>query len=430
MTASELIAAHPILETLIGLAILGLAAWVAYTLTRVILIRLFGHMTQRTSFVMDGLLIEHRVVHRLAYAVPSVIIHAGAAFIPGLPEPVRLLVENVASAFTAITLVLALGAFTNVINDLYNRRPDAANRPIKGYLQLVKIVLYTAGAIVAIAFLIERSPMLLLSSLGALAAVLTLVFKDTLLSLVASVQLTTNDMVRVGDWIEMPQVHADGAVIDIALHTVKVQNWDKTITTIPTYRLISDSFKNWRGMFESGGRRIKRAIPLDLASVRFLTAEERARLRRFTLLRDYLDAKQAELDAWNASHPERASEPVNARRLTNIGCFRAYVQAYLKAHPGIHQEMMMLVRQMPPGPAGVPLEIYCFTNTVVWVEYEAIQSDIFDHLFAILPEFGLKVFQQPSGWDIQQAADASGPEAGRLALLAALAQEDRQAAAR
>jgi len=206
-------------------------------------------------------------------------------------------------------------------------------------------------------------------------------------------------------------------VIDIALHTVKVQNWDKTITTIPTYRLISDSFKNWRGMQQSGGRRIKRALHIDLASIRFLTPEERARLRRFSLLRDYLDAKQAEIDAWNASHPDRAQEPVNARRLTNIGCFRAYVLAYLKAHPGVHQDMSLMVRQMPPGPTGVPLEIYCFTATVVWAQYEGIQSDIFDHLFAILPEFGLRVYQQPAGWDLQAGAD-HGPAARAAALLA------------
>ena len=278
-------------------------------------------------------------------------------------------------------------------------------------------MLYSVGSIVAIALLIERSPLLLLSSLGALMAVLTLVFKDTLLSLVASVQLTTNDMVRVGDWIEMPQVHADGDVIDIALHTVKVQNWDKTITTIPTYRLISDSFKNWRGMRESGGRRIKRAINIDLASIRFITSQERTSLRRFTLLRDYLDAKQAEIDVWNASHPERANEPVNARRLTNIGCFRAYVQAYLKAHPGVHQDMTLMVRQMPPEPTGVPLEIYCFASTIVWAEYEGIQSDIFDHLFAILPEFGLRVYQQPAGWDIQMGLE-NAPHARAAALLA------------
>ena len=417
MTPSEFLHAYPFVYTLIGLAALCLAAWAAYGATRLTLARVVGPLAKRTAFIGDELLVEHRVVHRLAYAVPSLVIHAGAGLVPGLPEVLLILIRNVASAFTAITLMLATGAFLNVVNDLYARRPGAANRPIKGYLQLLKIVLYTVGAIIAVAFLTERSPLLLLSSLGALAAVLTLVFKDTLLSLVASIQLTSNDMVRVGDWIEMPQVNADGDVIDIALHTVKVQNWDKTITTVPTYRLISDSFKNWRGMQQSGGRRIKRALNIDLASIRFLTPDERTALRRFALMRPYLDAKQAELEAWNASHPDRAAEPVNARRLTNIGCFRAYVQAYLRAHPRIHQGMSLMVRQLAPGPTGVPLEIYCFTATIAWAEYEAIQSDIFDHLFAILPEFGLKVFQQPTGWDIQTAIE-DAPGARKIALLA------------
>ena len=416
MTTSEFLQAYPFVLSIVSFAALCLGALAAYWLTKQVLVRASRHLAGRTAMLGEGLLLKHKVVHRLAYAVPSIIIRSGVVLVPGLPDVVQLIVSNVASAFTVITLVLAVGAFLNVINDLYTRRPDAANRPIKGYLQLLKIILYTTGFIVAIAFLIERSPMLLLSSLGALAAVLTIVFKDTLLGLVASIQLTTNDMVRVGDWIEMPQVNADGAVIDIALHTVKVQNWDKTITTVPTYRLISDSFKNWRGMQESGGRRIKRSIYLDLSSVRFLRPEERAGLYRFTLLRSYLDAKQEEIEAWNASHPDRAKEPVNARRLTNIGCFRAYVQAYLKAHPGVHQDMLLLVRQMPPGPTGLPLEIYCFTATVAWGEYEGIQSDIFDHLLAILPEFGLRVFQQPAGSDIQLAAE-SAPDSRTVALL-------------
>ena len=215
-------------------------------------------------------------------------------------------------------------------------------------------------------------------------------------------------MLRVGDWIEMPQVGADGFVIDIALHTVKVQNWDKTITTIPTKKLISDSFKNWRGMSESGGRRIKRALYLDQNSVRFLDGDEQARLRRFRLLGDYLHHKDSEIDAWNARLTEQGREPVNQRRITNLGTFRAYVEAYLRAHGDIHDGMTLLVRQLPPGPTGLPLEIYCFTRTVAWGAYEGIQSDIFDHLLAILPEFGLQVFQQPGGADVRQLQGMPG----------------------
>lgn len=417
MTTAEFLQAYPIVNSLIGIAALCLAAWIADWITKFILMRLARQLAERTSLFGEGLLLRYKVVQRLAYIVPALVIQHGVNLVPSLPETPRLIIENVASSFIVMALVATASGFLNIFNELWARRPDAASRPIKGYIQLFKIVLYSVGIIVAIALLIERSPLLLLSSLGALMAVLTLVFKDTLLSLVASVQLTTNDMVRVGDWIEMPQVHADGDVIDIALHTVKVQNWDKTITTIPTYRLISDSFKNWRGMRESGGRRIKRAINIDLASIRFITPDERAGLRRFALLREYLDAKQAEIDTWNASHPDRASQPVNARRLTNIGCFRAYVLAYLKAHSGVHQEMSLMVRQMPPEPTGVPLEIYCFASTIVWAEYEGIQSDIFDHLFAILPEFGLRVYQQPAGWDIQIGLE-NAPTSRAAALLA------------
>lgn len=417
MTTSEFFQTYPFVLTIIGLTTLGLVALAADWIATFVLVRLVRQLAERTSLFGEGLLLRHKVVQRLAYAIPALIVQNGIHLVPHLPAAPTIVIENVASAFIVLALVATVSGFLNVVNDIWARRPDAASRPIKGYIQLFKIVLYSIGSIIAIALLIERSPLLLLSSLGALMAVLTLVFKDTLLSLVASVQLTTNDMVRVGDWIEMPQLNADGDVIDIALHTVKVQNWDKTITTIPTYRLITDSFKNWRGMQQSGGRRIKRALNIDLASIHFITPEERAHLRRFSLLRDYLDSKQTEIDTWNASRPDRAQEPVNARRLTNVGCFRAYVQAYLEAHPGIHHEMTTMVRQMPPGPTGVPMEIYCFTSTVVWDQYEGIQSDIFDHLFAILPEFGLRVYQQPAGWDIQLVLEQA-PQSRAAALLA------------
>jgi len=315
-------------------------------------------------------------------------------------------VRNVCGGFIVPTIALALGGVLDTVNMLYQRRSDARIHPIKGYLQVVKIGLYAIATILIIATLIDRSPLILLSGLGAMAAVLMLIFQDTLLSLVASVQITSNDLIRVGDWVEMPQLNADGDVIDIALHTVKVQNWDKTITSIPTKRFISDSFKNWRGMQESGGRRIKRSLYLDQQSVHFLDAEERKRLYRFNLLEEYLVNKRKEIDEWNAKLAERGQEPVNTRRVTNIGTFRAYVERYLRSHPGVHQRMTLLVRQLSPTADGLPLEIYCFTNTVAWAEYEAIQSDIFDHLLAILPEFGLRVFQHPSGGDMRDWCDA------------------------
>ena len=231
-----------------------------------------------------------------------------------------------------------------------------------------------------------------------------MVFRDTILSFVASLQIASNDMVRVGDWIEMPQFGADGDVVDIALHTVKVQNWDKTITTIPTHRLISDSFKNWRAMSESGGRRIKRALHLDMSSIRFLGDADIERFGKFVLLKDYISEKKAELEEYNKSVTDGDPNLVaNARRLTNIGTFRMYVVQYLKANPKIHDNMTFLIRQLSPTANGLPLEIYVFSNDVNWVAYEGIQSDIFDHLLAIVPEFGLRVFQQPTGQDFQAA---------------------------
>ncbi|MDX1482753.1 MAG: mechanosensitive ion channel, partial [Woeseiaceae bacterium] len=284
-------------------------------------------------------------------------------------------------------------------NAITDRPEMARSRPLTGFVQRLQIVVWIYGGDMIIAALLDRSPLLLLSGFGAMTAILILVFKDTILSLVASVQLTAQDMVRVGDWIEMPQFGADGDVIDVQLHTIKVQNWDRTITTIPTHKLISDSFRNWRGMTESGGRRIKRAIHLDVTTIRFQTAEEIERFRRFVLLEDYIAAKEKELADYNDALKKKVDDDVNFRRLTNVGTFRAYAFNYLKNHPQVHGDMTLLVRQQEPGPEGLPIEIYCFTNTTAWADYEGIQSDIFDHLLAIVPEFGLRLFQKPSGAD-------------------------------
>jgi len=393
------LAEFPIAQMLIGLCLLLLIAFVVDFIVRRVLTRLALRVAGRTVQDLDVLL--RPVVRSVTRVVPAIIILRGIGGVPHLPPGVVTLVQNVAGAFMIVAVAIAIGAALDMANALYLRSPRAHRRSIKGYLQILKIVIYAIAAIMAIAALIERSPLLLLSGLGALAAVLMLVFKDTLLSLVASVQLNSNDMLRVGDWIEMPQLNADGDVIDIALHTVKVQNWDKTITTIPTWRMINESYKNWRGMQESGGRRIKRSLLIDQISVRFLTEEDRERMRRFLLIDDYLAEKAAEMADWNAKLVEAGRDPVNMRRSTNIGAFRAYVQHYLENHPRIRQDMTLLVRQLQPTEAGLPLEIYAFTATVAWAEYEAIQADIFDHLLAILPEFGLRLFQQPSGADFR-----------------------------
>ena len=386
------------LQTLISLSVLILIAWIGNWIAKKIVLRIIGRLIAHSPIGEEAGAVT-RIVKRLANLVPTLIVSTGILAVPHLPGWAPVLIRNVATGFAILTIALAIGAALDLGNHIYARRPDAGSRPIKGYVQVGKIVIFCAAAILIVAALIDRSPILLLSGLGAMAAVLMLVFKDTILGLVASVQLTSNDMIRVGDWIEMPKYDADGDIIDIALHTVKVQNWDKTITTIPTHKLIEDSFKNWRGMSESGGRRIKRPLMIDQNSVRFLSDQEVDGLDRFALIRPYLESKEAEIAEWNRANPDCASNAVNARRLTNVGTFRAYISAYLKAHPGITNEMTMLVRQLNPSPEGLPIEIYCFTATTAWAAYEDIQSDIFDHLIAILPEFGLRLFQQPTGLD-------------------------------
>jgi len=396
---STFFAAQPAwLQSLIGIVLLATAALAANFVIKRVILRAAAPFLDRRSKTVD------RAAERFANVIPALIVSYGIRAVPHLPGDIAALVRNLALALIVVSLAMAISKLLSYANEVYERRPEAANRPIKGYVQVLKILVFCAAAILVIAALMEQSPLLLLSGLGAMAAVLLLVFKDTILSLVASVQLTSNDMIRVGDWIEMPQFNADGEVIDIALHTVKVQNWDKTISSIPTYRLISDSYKNWRGMEESGGRRIKRPLLLDQNSVRFLQSEEVARFRRFSLLDGYIEAKDAEIRRWNEQEVVHQADPVNARKITNVGTFRAYVLAYLRAHPRVASKgFTLLVRQLEPTSKGLPLEIYCFTGTTNWNEYEAIQADIFDHLIAILPEFGLRLFQEPSGLDLSAA---------------------------
>ncbi len=333
---------------------------------------------------------------RLANIVPALILIGGVQVISEIPAGVRKLVVNACSAFIIFMLAIAAARVVDLLEMAYSRSASAANKPIKGYLQLLKIIIIAVSTILAVAVFIDRNPLILLSGLGAMAAVLMLIFQDTILSLVASVQLGSDDIIRIGDWIEMPELNADGDVVEITLHTVKVSNWDKTITTLPVRSLITQSFKNWRGMSEAGGRRIKRSLFLDQRSIRFLEEDEIKRLEDFVLINDYLQEKRVELDNWNAKLEALNAKPINERRITNLGTFRAYVNQYLKNLPTINHDMTLLVRQLQPGASGLPLEIYCFTNDIRWAAYENIQSDIFDHLLAILPSFGLRIFQQCS----------------------------------
>ena len=396
------------LQAAIGLACLLALAWCAQAVAQYVLLHTVPRIRERMDVRWARVVWHDRVLRRLAHVVPSVVVQAGIAAVPHLHPAARAVIRNVAVAVTVLQVVRTLTALLDAVQQEHEQAPDGvptATRSIKSYVQLGKLVLIFVGTVVIAGALVDRSPLILLSGLGAMSAVLMLVFKDTILSFTAGVQISSNDMLRVGDWIEMPQVGADGFVVDIALHTVKVQNWDKTITTIPTWRLMSESFKNWRGMFSSGGRRIKRMLRLDTNRVRFLTPEEIDRLARIALLQPYLDGKKQDVLQTNAALRERlgehAVEPANQRRLTNIGTFRAYVDAYVRAHPGIHKDMLLIVRTLEPTGEGVPLELYCFTATTAWVEYERIQGDIFDHLIAILPEFGLGLYQSPTGRDIR-----------------------------
>ncbi|MCL7462468.1 mechanosensitive ion channel domain-containing protein [Pseudomonas sp. NW5] len=393
---------QPELFAILCLSLLAFVAWLVNWLVKHLLVRGIHRALGFTALGRDVVSGDQSVIRRLSNMTPALVISNGIGLIPHLPAPLVSVVHNVCSAFVVLTLALAISGTLTLANRLYQRRPDAHLKPIKGYIQVVKIGVFAIATILIIATLIDRSPLILLSGLGAMAAVLMLIFQDTLLSLVASVQISSGDIVRVGDWVEMPTLSADGDVIDIALHTVKVQNWDKTITTIPTRRFITDAFKNWRGMQESGGRRIKRSLYLDQNSVHFLDAREIEHLSGFALLSDYVASKQDELDTWNRRLREQGAAALNQRRVTNLGTFRIYVESYLRHNPRIRQDMTLLVRQLGPTADGLPLELYCFTATTAWAEYEAIQADIFDHLLAILPEFGLRVFQHPSGQDLQR----------------------------
>jgi miniconductance mechanosensitive channel len=391
---------HPLLPSAMGLLALLAGAVIVNLIAKQILVRTVRALVKRSNATWDDALVRHNVFGRLVQVVPALIVFVGVQFVPELPDVATQIMRNVAMGYMVLMLTMSLTAMLSAANTIYSALPVAKNRPIKGFVQLVQIVVWVLGGVLIVATVMDRSPLLLLSGFGAMTAILLLVFKDTILSLVASVQLTAQDMVRVGDWIEMPQFGADGDVVDVQLHTVKVQNWDKTITTIPTHRLITDSFKNWRGMSQSGARRIKRAIYIDVSSIRFHTQDEVNHFTRFALLKDYVKNKEQDLIDYNAALATEVDAEVNKRRLTNIGTFRAYAFNYMKNHPMIHKGMTLMVRQLAPGPEGLPLEVYAFTNTTEWAVYEDIQSDIFDHLLAIVPEFGLRLYQKPAGSDL------------------------------
>ncbi|MBU1099484.1 MAG: mechanosensitive ion channel family protein [Bacteroidetes bacterium] len=386
-----------IYENLIFLLVI-LLAYFSYLFTKVILFKVIHRLVEKTKTDLDDIMLNEKLLRKLAQIPPLLVIHQFLYLLPSVQDIFTRIIEAVILFFVLQCFAITL----NSANSFYEKSEKHKSRPIKGYLQIVAIIIYIMGAIFFIGLLTGQSPWSILGGIGALTAVLLLVFKDTILSFVASIQITSYDLVKVDDWIEVPSLGVDGDVMDIALHTIKVRNFDKTITVIPTHKLIEVPFKNWRGMQQTGGRRIKRSIHLDLSSVKFCDSEMLTKFKKINLLKEYLSYKESEINDYNSLSEINSNELVNGRRLTNLGTFREYIKAYLKNRKDIRSDLTFLIRQLPPGPNGLPIEIYVFANTIAWVEYEEIQADIFDHLLAVVPEFELKMFQTPTGYDIRE----------------------------
>jgi len=377
-----------------------LLCYLSDIIVRKLIVSIFTTIIKRSKTKVDDIFLERKVFNRLSHLAPALVIFFLTPLIfqdwPALIKHV----QNGAYVYIILIVLLVVDSFISALHEVYITFPISKHRPIKGYVQIVKIGIYFIAIIIIIATVFGKSPKGLLTALGTAAAVLILVFKDTILGFVASIQLSANKMVKPGDWISMPAHNADGTVIEISLNTIKVQNWDNTITTIPTYACISESFYNWKGMEESGGRRIKRSVIIDMKSIKFCTPEMIKKFKKIQILRDSIEKKEKELEEHNKKYEIDNSVLVNGRRMTNIGVFRAYIVSYLHNHPKINNKMTSMVRQLEPTDKGLPLQIYVFCNDKRWVEYEKIQSDIFDHILAVAPEFDLRVFQNPSGYDV------------------------------
>ncbi|MHA0516487.1 mechanosensitive ion channel family protein [Citrobacter portucalensis] len=385
--------------------IIFITAIIVHVILHWVVLRAFEKRASASSRLWLQIITQNKLFHRLAFTLQGIIVNIQAAlWLQKGSEAAEILV-NCAQLWIMMYALLSLFSLLDVILNLSQKLPAASQLPLKGIFQGIKLISAILVGILMISLLIGQSPAILISGLGAMAAVLMLVFKDPILGLVAGIQLSANDMLKLGDWLEMPKYGADGAVIDIGLTTVKVRNWDNTITTIPTWSLVSDSFKNWSGMSASGGRRIKRSISIDATSIHFLDEDERQRLHKAHLLKPYLTTRNQEISEWN-QQLDAPESVLNHRRMTNIGTFRAYLNEYLRHHPRIRKDMTLMVRQLAPDDHGLPIEIYAFTNTVVWLEYESIQADIFDHIFAVVEEFGLRIHQSPTGNDIRALSGA------------------------
>lgn len=382
--------------------IIALAAIINYV-CRYVFLGLFKRMAQRTKNTWDDLIVEKKIINKLINIVPAIIIYATLPLAFNNPEDSGILdfLKRLCMIYIIAVILYFINGLLNLFYEITNRKSNLKNKSFKGLIQILQIVIIFVGIVLIIGLLINESPAKLFAGLGASAAILTLVFKDSLLGFVAGIQLSANDMLRPGDWITMPKYGADGDVIEVTLNTVKVRNFDKTITTIPPLALINDSFQNWRGMSESGGRRVKRSIYIDMTSVKFCTEEMLEKFHKISLLTEYIDKKKEELEEYNKANQIDSTVLVNGRRQTNLGVFRAYLEEYLHHHPNIKEDMTCMIRQLQPTDKGIPLELYFFTSTTNWIAYENIQSDVFDHVLAIIPEFGLSVFQNVAGSDLK-----------------------------
>ncbi|HBU6538036.1 TPA: mechanosensitive ion channel family protein [Citrobacter freundii] len=385
--------------------IIFLTAIIVHVILHWVVLRAFEKRASTSSRLWLQIITQNKLFHRLAFTLQGIIVNIQATLWLQKGSEVADILVTCAQLWIMMYALLSLFSLLDVILNLSQKLPAASQLPLKGIFQGIKLIAAILVGILMISLLIGQSPAILISGLGAMAAVLMLVFKDPILGLVAGIQLSANDMLKLGDWLEMPKYGADGAVIDIGLTTVKVRNWDNTITTIPTWSLVSDSFKNWSGMSASGGRRIKRSISIDATSIHFLDDDERQRLHKAHLLKPYLTTRHQEIKEWN-QQLDAPESVLNHRQMTNIGTFRAYLNEYLRHHPRIRKDMTLMVRQLAPDDHGLPIEIYAFTNTVVWLEYESIQADIFDHIFAVVEEFGLRIHQSPTGNDIRALSGA------------------------
>jgi len=388
----------PLATKLLGTFIIALIAALSYYLAKYQVLKIVKKVIIRTKNTWDDLLLEHKVFTNLVLLIPFIVILFLTPLALPAEEPLAYLLSVIARVAICFQVANSISAILNVVKSIYQQSAKQRYIPLNSAIQVIKLVIYLVATILALSYILDRSPIYLLSGLGALTAVLLLVFQDTIKGLVASIQISANRMVAPGDWVEIPQYGADGDVLEIGLNTVKIQNFDKTVTTVPTYALISGSFKNWRDMFSSGGRRIKRTITVDIASIEFYSQDQIDRLSKISLIHDYLKTKQHEISE-NNNINNAVDDELNARQLTNIGTFRAYIEAYLQQHDKVHHQLTCMVRQLAATDTGLPLELYFFSNDQNWVNYEVIQADIFDHLFAMAPHFGVRIFQHPTGYD-------------------------------